>query len=148
MRRRTVPRASRPCRLFMRLASLLLLLAPPSAPIEARRGPAKGSTSATQAGGRAAAGAVVGAVGSVVWVVVQAEDVAVVGGAGVWVGEDFVGFIEEGEGVRGVGVGAISVGVVSLGEGEVGSGMALLVFASHHDNPVPRNQILITTRSN
>lgn len=79
--------------------------------------------------------------------VVQAEDVAVVSGAGVRVGEDFVGFGEEGEGVRGVGVGAVGVRVVGFGEGEVGSGKVLLVICLPiMTTSSPRHQILITTR--
>lgn len=76
--------------------------------------------------------AVIGAMATL-WMMVEAEDVTIVGGAAMRIGKDFVGFGEEREGVRGVRIGTIGIGMVSFGEGEVGSEM-LLVFASHHGN--------------
>jgi hypothetical protein len=115
-------------RLLVRFAPFLLLVPPPSAAIEARRGTAEGSSPATQTRGRAAAGRVGGVVRgpgvvmpvSMMVTVVHAEDVAVVGGAAGRVGEDGVGLGEEGEGVRGVWVGGIGVGMVGFGEGVEG----------------------------
>lgn len=51
-----------------------------------------------------------------VMLLVEAEDVAVVGGAAGRVGEDGVGLGEEGEGVGGRGVGGVGVWVVDFGE--------------------------------
>lgn len=63
-------------------------------------------------------------------VLVQAQDVAVVGCSARGVGEDGVGLGQEGEVVRGVWVGAVRVGVVRFGEGVEGSlnGVSLRCF--------------------
>lgn len=53
----------------------------------------------------------------VLGVVVNTEDVTVVGCAAGFVGEDVVGFGDERKGVRGGWIGAIHVGVVGFGEG-------------------------------
>lgn len=117
-------------RLLVGLAPLVGVRAPAAAPVEARRGAAEGPSALGEARGRAAAGvvlvlmlvgggAVVGAGGrgGVVMVmrVVQAQDVAVVLGAAGGVGEDVVGFGEEGEVLGGAGRG-VHVRVVRLGE--------------------------------
>lgn len=117
-------------RLLVGLAPLVGVRAPAAAPVEARRGAAEGPSALGEARGRAAAGvvlvlvlvgggAVVGAGGRggvvVVMRVVQAQDVAVVLGAAGGVGEDVVGFGEEGEVLGGAGRG-VHVRVVRLGE--------------------------------
>lgn len=64
----------------------------------------------------------------------EAEDVAVVGGAAWRVGEDGVGFGEEGEGGGGGGVVAVCVWVVDFGElvegPRVARWLALMLFIS------------------
>lgn len=98
--------------------------APSAAAVEAGRGTAEGAPAAAEAGGWTApgrVGAVVGGAGGVavlvlVMLLVEAEDVAVVGGAAGRVGEDGVGLGEEGEGVGGRGVGGVGVWVVDFGE--------------------------------
>ena len=117
----------------MGLPPFILLLSPPATAIEARRWTAERAATTTQTRRCAAAGwvvrAVVGAMARGMWDVVQTEDVAIVGGTAVRVGEDFVGLREQGEGMRGVRIAAVGVGMVGFGEGEVGPGR-LLVFAS------------------
>lgn len=89
----------------MRLASLLRMGSPSSTAVETRGRAAKCALSTTKTGGGAAAcrtGGVVGCAGAVaLWVVVDAEDVAVVGCAAGFVGENGVGFGYEGENVGG-----------------------------------------------
>lgn len=114
--------------LLVRATTLVRLRAPSAAAVEARRGPAEGGPAAAEAGGGAAAGltgARVGGAGAVVVVgamvrVLEAEDVAVVGGAAGGVREERVRLGEEGEGGGGGGVGGVGVGVVRLGEGVEG----------------------------
>jgi hypothetical protein len=64
---------------------------------------------------------------------VEAEDVAVVGGAAGWVGEKGVGFGEEGEHGGGGGVGGVDVWVVGFRESIEGS--EELKIVSEHGSP-------------
>lgn len=115
--------------LVVRLLPLVGLRAPAAAAVEARWRTAECAPPSAQAARGAAAGgrraAVVRGAGARGvrgrGVLVQAEDVAVVGGAARRVGEDGVGLGEEGEGVGGRGVVGVYVRVVGFGEAVEGS---------------------------
>lgn len=116
--------------LVVRAAALLRLRAPAATAVEAGRRPAEGAAAAAQARGRPAAGGVGAVVRAVLrgsgTAAVEVQDVAVVGGAAVWVGEDVVGFRDLGEGMGGGGVVAVYVGVVLSGQGVEGPKESML----------------------